>query len=251
MEYTWIIWSLIMLGIWLIIYLIKKEFRKMMWQVSVVTMLFGFTEPLFVPEYWFPPSLFNLAVNTGFDVESFIFSFAIGGIAVVLYRLLFPVTEISIAKQAKMQRRHRLHKIILWLPVLLFLVFSLVTRLNPIYCGVISLFLGSLATLYCRPDLAGKIWIGGLLFTILYFIYFGSILVFFPGYVQAYWNLPALTGILVLGVPAEELLFAFTFGMYWSGVYEHTNWYKTIRTKNGKYFEKPAAAKLIKMISKN
>lgn len=224
-QYVWSIWSLIMLGFWLGLYLLKKNFRKMMLPVSLATMLFGFTEPLFVSEYWFPPSLFNLAEKTGFDIESLIFSFAIGGIAVVLYRLLFPVTEISITKTIKMQRRHRLHRIILWLPVLLFLVFSMTTGLNHIYCGIISLFTGSLATLYCRPDLKRKIWIGGLLFTLLYFIYFGSILVFFSGYVKAYWNLNALTGVLILGIPMEELLFAFSFGMYWSGLYEHIYWY--------------------------
>lgn len=53
--------------------------------VSLWTSLLGLTEPLFVPEYWAPPSLFDLASRTGFDIESFIFSFAIGGIAVVIY----------------------------------------------------------------------------------------------------------------------------------------------------------------------
>ena len=51
-------------------------------------MPFGITEPLFVPEYWSPPSLFGLAQRTGFDIESFIFSFAIGGIAAVLYNVM-------------------------------------------------------------------------------------------------------------------------------------------------------------------
>ena len=53
--------------------------------VSVFTMPFGLTEPLFVPRYWDPPSLFNLAATTGFDIESLIFCFAIGGIGAVLY----------------------------------------------------------------------------------------------------------------------------------------------------------------------
>ena len=49
---------------------------------------FGLTEPLFVPEYWLPPSLFDLAENTGFDIESLIFCFAIGGMGAVFYNLL-------------------------------------------------------------------------------------------------------------------------------------------------------------------
>ncbi len=36
----------------------------------------------------------------------------------------------------------------------------------------------------------------------------------------------AISGILILGVPLEELLFALSFGFYWSGVYEHVKWYR-------------------------
>jgi len=38
------------------------------------------------------------------------------------------------------------------------------------------------------------------------------------------WNLPALSGVPVRGIPLEELLFGFAFGMYWTGVYEHLTW---------------------------
>ena len=207
----------------------------MMLSVSVATMLFGFTEPLFVPEYWSPPSLFKLAEKTGFDIESFIFSFAIGGIGVVLYRLLYPFSEINIMATEKKIRRHRLHRIILFLPVVLFTGFSLGTSLNHIYCGVFSLFFGSLATLYCRPDLKRKIWTGGLLFLLLYLFYFGSLLIFFPDYVKSFWNLSALAGILILGIPIEELMFAFTFGMYWSGLYEHIYWFGIREQRQHKY----------------
>jgi hypothetical protein len=38
------------------------------------------------------------------------------------------------------------------------------------------------------------------------------------------WNLGALSGVEVLFMPMEELLFAFAFGAYRSGVYEHFTW---------------------------
>lgn len=50
-----------------------------MLRVSLLTAPFGLTEPLFVPEYWNPPSLFVLEQRTGFDLEIFIFCFGIGG----------------------------------------------------------------------------------------------------------------------------------------------------------------------------
>ncbi len=51
-----------------------------MWRASFATALLGLTEPIYVPRYWTPPSLFELAQRTGFDIESLIFAFAIRGI---------------------------------------------------------------------------------------------------------------------------------------------------------------------------
>ena len=197
----------------------------MMLPVSLATMLFGLTEPLFVPEYWSPPSLFDLAEKIGFDIESFIFSFAIGGIGAVLYNVIFFAVPVRLDETEKTNARHRFHLYALFAPFAVFPFLALITNLNHIYCGIIALFAGALAAMYCRPDLKRKILVGGLLFTVLYFFYFGSILVFFPEYVKTYWNLDALSNLFILGIPLEELLFAFTFGMYWSGIYEHFAWY--------------------------
>jgi len=56
---------------------------------------FGLTEPMFVPEYWSPPSLFELAQRTGFDIEGIIFSFAIGAgtdVAMESVVVFYPLT---------------------------------------------------------------------------------------------------------------------------------------------------------------
>jgi hypothetical protein len=224
MQYVWLIWSLVILGLWAAIYLVRKDFRKIMLPVSLLTMLFGLTEPLFVPEYWSPPSLFDLAEKTGFDIESFIFSFAIGGIGAVLYNVVFPSAVVPLDEKTKSDARHRFHLFALFTPFAVFPVLAVGTNLNHIYCGIIALFAGTLATVFCRPDLTRKILIGGTLFLILYFFYFGSILIFYPEYIKTVWNLDALSRLFVVGIPVEELLFAFTFGMYWSGVYEHFAW---------------------------
>jgi len=52
---------------------------------------------------------------------------------------------------------------------------------------------------------------------------------FSPGYIEQVWNLRALSGVLIAGVPLEELLFfGLAFGMYWTGVYEHVAWTVTV-----------------------
>jgi hypothetical protein len=55
---------------------------------------------LFVPGHWSPPSVFDLAHRTGFDTESLILCFAIGGLATAGYRVLEPASEHVLAPQS-------------------------------------------------------------------------------------------------------------------------------------------------------
>lgn len=83
-RYVWLVWWSAFLIPWGVLYWRFPEQRRAMWWARLFTAPFGLTEPLFVPEYWNPPTLFDLAQRTGFDVESLIFSFAIGGVGSVL-----------------------------------------------------------------------------------------------------------------------------------------------------------------------
>jgi uncharacterized protein YggT (Ycf19 family) len=109
MQYAWLIWSLIFLLLWLLVYFFKKPFRKEMLRVSIWTMPFGLTEPLFIPQYWNPPTLFNLGQKTGFDLESLIFSFAIGGIGSVLFKIVFKMDNEPFQSAERKHQKHRLH----------------------------------------------------------------------------------------------------------------------------------------------
>lgn len=229
MQYAWFMWSLGFLSVWVVVFILRKEFRKEMMLISLLTMPLGLTEPLFVPRYWNPPSLFNMAQNTGFDLESLIFCFSIGGICSVAYKIIFKARNIPLNQSERQQ--HRLHGLLLTSPVIIFIILSLINSINPIYNGIIAMFLGSLAGLYCRSDLKMKIWVGGLLFAGFYFIFFFSLILIFPNYVIQVWNLKDLSGILLFGVPLEELLFAFSFGMLWSSLYEHLFWQRVIRVE--------------------
>ena len=211
--------SLLFLAVWFVIFLFRPFVRREMFWVSLFTMPAGLSEPLFVPEYWNPPSLFDLAARTGFDIESLIFCFAVGGIVAVLYEALFKIEHRRMDKKEMDCRRHLLHRLSIISPFIVFVLLYFLTSLNPIYYLSAALFVGGVLALLCRPDLKRKILVGGLLFLALYFIFFLGANMAFP-YFVTYWNLPALSGVLILNVPLEELMFAFTFGMMWSSIYE-------------------------------
>ena len=105
--------------------------------------------------------------------------------------------------------------------ILILLIF---TNFNPIYSASVALFSGAITTMICRKDLVKNTILGGALFMMLYFTVFLLMILIFPNFVNA-WNLSAISGILILGIPIEELMFSFTFGMYWSGIYEYIKQY--------------------------
>lgn len=226
----WLAGALALLVAWLAVFWLRPVVRKEMLHVSLWTMMLGLTEPFFVPEYWNPPSLFDLAAKTGFDVESFIFTFAIGGLAAVLYEALFPVRHKERAAFATKSRR-MLHRLALLSPFLLFVVLIIGTSFNPIYAAIMALFAGSFFAVLCRPDLLRKVLTGGVLFLALYFLFFIVFNAIYPTFVQEVWNLAALSGILIFAIPIEELLFAFSVGLLWSSVYEHAQFYRVVRIK--------------------
>ncbi len=197
----------------------------MVW-ASLFTTPFGLTEPLFVPEYWSPPSLFDLARTTGFDLESLIFCFAIGGVGAVLVNVLSGRQAVPLPSSAHHDPRHRFHRLALAAPFLVFPVLWLIPW-NPIYPGIVAMGVGTAATIACRPDLLRNTVTGAIVFTGYYVIFLVGLQVTAPGYIERVWNLEALSGWTPFGLPVEEMLFAAGFGGYWAGVYEHVTWHRS------------------------
>jgi hypothetical protein len=179
-RYVWLIWASAFMLPWAILYAVAPWVRRVMIQASVATAAFGLTEPFFVPRYWNPPTLFDLAQRTGFDIESLIFCFAIGGIGAGSYRALAALPETVMDQAERRSGRHRWHLAMLASPFPVFFVLYLVFLL-------------------------GLRW-------------------YWPGYIEAVWNLKEMLAWRPLGLPVEELLFGFGFGLYWSCVYEHVRW---------------------------
>lgn len=87
-QYVWFAWALAFLVPWAVLYAgFPSQRRTMLW-ASFFTAPFGLTEPLLVPEYRTPPTLFDLAMKTDFDSKSLIFCFCFGGVGAVFYNVL-------------------------------------------------------------------------------------------------------------------------------------------------------------------
>jgi hypothetical protein len=224
-PYVWFAWASAFLIPWGLLYWRLPGQRPAMRWASLFTTPFGLTEPLFVPEYWNPPSLFDLAQRSGFDIESLIFCFGIGGVATVLVNVLTRRVLVPMETAARRHGRHRLHRWVLLVPFVTFVVL-LPLGWNPIYAGIMAMFAGAAAGVWCRPDLLRSTAIGSVVFTLYYAVFLAGLEWSAPpGYITTIWNLEALSGVMLGFMPLEELLFAAGFGAYWVGVYEHVTWH--------------------------
>ena len=106
-HYVWLVWSSAFLVPWLCLLVCFPRYRAVMLWACVLTMPFGLTERLFVPRHWDPASLFDLAQRTGFDIQSLIFSFAIGGVGAVFYSIVTRLELRPIGIRERRKHRHR------------------------------------------------------------------------------------------------------------------------------------------------
>jgi hypothetical protein len=222
-QFVWLAWSSAFLVPWIALFLAAPAFRGRMLRVSAATSLLGLTEPIFVPEYWNPPSLLDLAQRTGFDLESVIFCFAIGGLGAFGYHALAGRSLGPMPAHERARGRHRFHRLALAAPFIAFVPLYLLPW-NPIYAGIAALAIGGAANVLCRPDLGRNTLLGGALFAALYAAFMALLVVAAPGYIGRVWNLQGLSGLSLGAVPVEELAFGFSFGTYWTGIYEHFAW---------------------------
>lgn len=224
---VWLAWALAFLAGWVGLYVAFPGLRTVMWRVGAFTALFGFTEPLFVGRYWDPPSLFDLARRTGLDVESFLFCFAIGGVAAVLFNAVTG-RPIRIPPKARAQGRWQQGYVFAFLfPFLFYLPLQGVLG-RPLWAGAALMFAGAVVRAALFPELRAKTLAGGPLFLLYYVAYLALLRWLAPaGYIGRVW-LAAIPGGRAWGVPWAELSFGLTVGMFWSGAYEQVAWIFTL-----------------------
>ena len=260
--------TLLLLGFWLLIRLFglglskKNWMLREFWWASFTCAALGFTEPLFVPSYWTPPTILRFY---RWDFESFPFCFATGGIAAllcelppikgVLVGLNFRVEQVArwvLALISKITGR-RFHAAMLdRAPVsvlippdqlrienMLLVTFSLAVfgvtgqfAMNIIYKSAIVCFSSALWIIWRRPRLRWQIFGGGITFTLLYTIVLVVTPLRYPDFFS-HWNPQALSGIRFLNAPAEEYLYAFTFGAFWAPLYEAWKQTRIVETARG------------------
>jgi len=216
---------------WMLCLLIGARYRRQSLWGGLVSAPFALTSILFIPQYWTPPSLFNLDTRFKVGIEDFLWAAAVGGIASVIGEI---VLEERLTRTRKEKRKRH------YAPFLLLAVLLVVLQLwhpgKTIYNMISALSVCALLILLLRPDLCPVQAVGAVTFTVLYWMLFELLLRLYPNFIPQFYTVKNLLGIYVLGVPIEELLFAASGGAVWSVAYEYLQGYR-LETSGGLHFE--------------
>jgi hypothetical protein len=220
-HYSYLIGALIFVAAWVVCLIVGKRYRAQSIWGSLVSAPFALTSLLFVPQYWSPPSLFDLDQRIHVGIEDFLWAAAVGGIGSVLGEIIL--------RERLAQTRGQGRKKHLTPFVVVAVVFGILEFLHPnktIYNMVIAFTVGAIVVVFLRRDLVLLMLTGALNFTALYLALFLYFLALYPDFIQRYYNIPNLLGIYVFKVPIEELMFASSGGAIWSVAYEYLQGYR-------------------------
>jgi len=220
-HYSYLVGVLIFAAAWVACFVLGRSYRREIRWGTLIASPMALTSILFVPQYWTPPSLFDLDHKIRVGIEDFLWAAAVGGIASVVGEILLK-EKLAVIRGTRRKRHYAPFVLV----VVLFVALELWHHNKTMDNTIISFAVGALVVAYLRRDLIPSMLTGIASFTALYFVLFLWVLFLYPQFVQRYYNLPDLLGIYVHGVPVEELLFAATGGAIWSVAYEYLHGYR-------------------------
>ncbi len=146
------------------------------------------------------------------------FGFALAGISGVIYEELF-------GKHFLRRRDRKVHwswfiTSFIGLVILITWFFYSRVGINSIYATSIAFVCIAICIIFIRRDLIWDSLLSGILVACVMLLSYLIFLTIFPEAIKRWWFLNNISGILFLGIPIEELLWAFSWGLVGGPIYE-------------------------------
>ncbi|OGE78314.1 MAG: hypothetical protein A2751_04150 [Candidatus Doudnabacteria bacterium RIFCSPHIGHO2_01_FULL_46_14] len=184
----------------------------------IISTIIGIAGPLV--EFWYLLDYWRPETFTGWRIglEDFLFGFFFGGISGLIYEELF-------GKHHSKRHNRKHHWLWFIVPILgsAILLMNLMVSafgINSIYAAILIFVVTSLIILYFRHDLLIVSLASGILVGVIMLLGYLVFLSLFPEAIHRWWILNNISGILIYGIPAEELMWAFGWGMVAGPMYE-------------------------------
>jgi|APSaa5957512622_1039677.scaffolds.fasta_scaffold30928_2 hypothetical protein len=223
MAYVYLIGSGIVAIFWLVFYIIRTDLRKKILLTSIIGGILGFTEIFFVPNYW-NPQFQVIKIFDNLFLGSLFFAFFLPGFSSVLYQIIF---KEPLFKAQKIKSK------LLLIPPVIFLLYLFIPQINVMAFSFGSMFIGALLFYLSDKRLGKPILLNGIITFVFFLIMYMIFWQLFPSLIASY-NYEVLSGINIIGIPIEELLFFFAIGTNFCLIYEILS--NSKHTKYLKYF---------------
>lgn len=220
-HYSYLVGVLVFGVAWLACYIVGTSYRREIRWGSLIAAPMALTSILFIPQYWTPPSLFDLDAKIRVGIEDVFWAAAVGGIASVVAEMLLEERLSAIRKGSR--KRHITPFVVI---ILVFLALEFWHPGKTIYNTILAFAVGAVVIAFLRSDLIPSMLIGAASFALLYFALFLVFLALYPEFIRRYYNIPNLLDVYLAGVPIEELLLAASGGAIWSVAYEYLHGYR-------------------------
>lgn len=215
-KFAFLIGNIILAAFWFLFFFLRKDLRKQ--QIFLSLFLAPFAPLIdilwFYHDYWRPEYL--ISVNFGkipLGLESPLFAFFVGGIAGTIYEVVF-------------QKRHTLGPsrnilaAVMILGGLTILTLLKTLGLNTIWAFSLAALSITIIMLSIDKNLIKDAIFSGILITFLAMLLYIVWLVIYPEAIQEFWLPGALSGIKILKIPIEELVWFGSVGTCGGVIYE-------------------------------
>jgi len=214
-KYAYLIGAIIFLIPWVILFFFRKDYRKEMIFMSLVIGIGSLVTAYlwWTIDWWRPETI----TNTRVGIEDFLLGFSNGGIAAVLYGAIY---KKRLSRLIKKTNDTGAFNICL---IFFFIIASLFWGLNitSFWASTIAMIIVAIYILYTRRDLFLNALVSGILMVIVSLPFYYVFIWLFPGFIHKTWMSQYLSGIIIIGIPLEDLIFYFLFGLTIGPFYEY------------------------------
>ena len=206
-TYFYFTYSLVLLALFgPALYAFPSQRRLMLWG-GVVALPTSLYQILFVPEYWEPVQVFRFLAGP----EDLMFLFSTGGLSWLIVPAVYPKERLrSPVFGGRMVKRWVTLKaffLAVWISIWL-------AGSQVMGAGLWAAAALLAVLLYLRRDFWKLAAYGSVAFGAAYTVFASAAFALHPGFARQ-WNPEALSGLLLIGVPIEEIAWGLAFGAVW------------------------------------
>jgi hypothetical protein len=217
LNYTYLLLGLLFLVIWFILFFIRKDTRR---ELLIISFVFGvggiLVEPIYLKDWWQPLTI----TGTPVGIEDFLFGFTIGGIASIIYEVIFYKRTKKAKTLQTLTRKHKFDTFIVLLLPIIFFGTNIIFNLNTLNASILGFAVPLIIIYFRRKDLIKDSLLSGVILLLLAFIIYSVVEIFSPGWVTHFWTFENVPPIIFWNVPIDDLIWYILAGAFIGVIYE-------------------------------